>query len=252
MGERAGTEGGLDLSNKSKSGTKSGTRSATKPAPARPKPRLYLATPVVDDAAALAAELPGLLATADVAAVLVRLKETDQRGMISRVKALAPAVQKAGAALLIDGHAELVARAGADGAHLTGIAALEEAIGSLKPDRIAGAGGLVTRHDSMAAGEMGADYVLFGEPDARGQRPSAQAIAERLEWWAELFEPPCVGFATSAVEACEFAAAGADFVLVGDAVWSDPRGPKAALADAEAAIGKGYADATAPADTAQG
>ncbi|WP_300255953.1 thiamine phosphate synthase [Bradyrhizobium sp.] len=240
------------MSNKSKSGTKSGTRSATKPAPARPKPRLYLATPVVDDAAALAAELPGLLATADVAAVLVRLKETDQRGMISRVKALAPAVQKAGAALLIDGHAELVARAGADGAHLTGIAALEEAIGSLKPDRIAGAGGLVTRHDSMAAGEMGADYVLFGEPDARGQRPSAQAIAERLEWWAELFEPPCVGFATSAVEACEFAAAGADFVLVGDAVWSDPRGPKAALADAEAAIGKGYADATAPADTAQG
>jgi len=62
----------------------------------------------------------------------------------------------------------------------------------------------------MAAGEAGADYVLFGEPDAKGQRPSVEAIAERLQWWAELFEPPCVGFAASREEAYEFAAAGAD------------------------------------------
>ena len=47
------------------------------------------------------------------------------------------------------------------------------------------------------ADEAGADYVLFGEPDARGQRPSIEAIAERLQWWAELFEPPCVGYAAS-------------------------------------------------------
>ena len=220
---------------------------STKPAPARPAPRLYLATPVIDDPASLVAELPGLLAAADVAAVLVRLKETDQRTMISRIKTLAPAVQNAGAALLVDGHVELVARGGADGAHLTGVAALEEAMPSLKPDRIAGIGGLATRHDSMRAGEMGADYVLFGEPDARGQRPSAQAIAERLDWWAELFEPPCIGFATSIEEASEFAAAGADFVLVGDVIWNDPRGAKAALADADAAIKRAYAEATASA-----
>ena len=99
----------------------------------------------------------------------------------------------------------------------------------LKPDRIAGVGGLSTRHDSMAAGEAGADYVLFGEPDAKGQRPSVEAIAERLQWWAELFEPPCVGFAASREEAREFAAAGADFVLVGDFIWADPRGAAAAL-----------------------
>ena len=95
---------------------------------------------------------------------------------------------------------------GADGAHLNGLAALEDALPSLKPDRIAGVGGLATRHDSMAAGELGADYVLFGEPDANGQRPSVEAIAERLQWWDELFEPPCVGFAASREEAAEFAA----------------------------------------------
>jgi thiamine-phosphate pyrophosphorylase len=172
--------------------------------------------------------------------------------MISRVKALAPAIQDGGAALVLDGHVELVARAGADGAHLTGIAALEEALPSLKPDRIAGVGGLTTRHDSMAAGEAGADYVLFGEPDAKGQRPSAEAIAERLQLWAELFEPPCVGFAASREEAYEFAAAGADFVLVGDFIWDDPRGAAAALMDVEQAIRQAYTAMPGKAEAEQG
>jgi thiamine-phosphate pyrophosphorylase len=214
-------------------------------------PRLYLATPVVDDPQALIASLPGLLTGADVAAVLVRLKMADQRGMIATVKALAGPIQNAGAALLLDGHVELVARSGADGAHLTGIAALEEAAPSLKPDRIAGVGSLATRHDSMIAGELGADYVLFGEPDATGYRPSVEAIAERLQWWAELFEPPCVGFAASREEAHAFAAAGADFVLVGDFVWADARGAAAALADAEQAIRHAYAAAPAKAKAGQ-
>jgi thiamine-phosphate pyrophosphorylase len=225
-----------------RSGSKEGCIDlATKPAPPRPVPRLYLATPDVDDPKDLLARLPRLLAAADVAAVLVRLKLTDQRTMISRIKALAPAIQNKGAALLLDGHVELVARAGADGAHLTGIEALQDALPSLKPDRIGGVGGLATRHDSMAAGELGADYVLFGEPDPRGQRPSVEAIAERLQWWDELFEPPCVGFAGSRDEAFEFAAAGADFVLVGDFIWANPRGAEAALIEAEQAIRQAHA-----------
>lgn len=207
----------------------------------RPVPRLYLATPLVDDPSALIASLPDILANADVAAVLLRLALTDQRTMISRIKALAPAIQESGAALLLHGHVELVARAGADGAHLTGIDVMQDALSTLKPDRIAGVGGLITRHDSMAAGEAGADYVLFGEPDIRNQRPSVEAIAERLQWWAELFEPPCVGFAASVTEAGEFAAAGADFVLLGDFIWADPRGAAAAVVDVEQAIRQNHA-----------
>src|SRR5436305_4343980 len=143
MEGRSGKEGGIDL--------------ASGPVPARPVPRLYLATPEVDDASPWLASLPGLLASADVAAVLLRLKPTDQRTMTSRIKTLAPAIQDSGAALLLDGDVELVARTGADGAHLSGVAALAEALPSLKPNRIAGARGLTSRHDSMAAGELGAD-----------------------------------------------------------------------------------------------
>jgi thiamine-phosphate pyrophosphorylase len=211
-----------------------------KAAPPRPMPRLYLATPVVEAPSALAASLGETLAAADIAAVLLRLQPVDQRTMITRVKALAPAIQAKGAAVLLDGNVELVARSGADGAHLTGIAAMEDALSSLKPDRVAGVGGLVTRHDSMSAGEAGADYVLFGEPDAKGQRPSVAAIAERLQWWAELFEPPCIGFAASRQEAHEFATAGADFVLVGDLIWTDSRGPAAALADVQRTIRQAF------------
>jgi len=214
---------------------------ASKPVPPPPTPRLYLATPVVDDPSSLATNLPALLQKADVAAVLVRLATTDQRTMITRIKALAPVIQSSGAAMLIEGNVELVARGGADGAHLPGLAPLQDALPSLKPDRIAGCGGLSTRHNAMAAGEAGADYVLFGEPDTKGQRPSTEAITERLQWWAELFEPPCVGYAATLDEAREFAAAGADFVLVGDVIWNDARGAAAALVDAEKAIQRGYA-----------
>ena len=225
---------------------------ATRSAPPRPVPRLYLATPIVDDPSPLIASMPALLAADDIAAVLLRLAPTDQRTMIARIKALAPSIQSGGAALLIDGPVELVARAGADGAHLSGIEALQDALPTLKPDRIAGVGGLATRHDSMTAGEAGADYVLFGEPDAQGQRPSNDAISERLQWWAELFEPPCVGFAASIAEAGEFAAAGADFVLVGNFIWADPRGAAPALMDAGQAIRQRHVVTTGKARAEQG
>lgn len=220
--------------------------------PPRPQPRLYLATPPIADPAVLLTRLPPLLADFDIAAVLIRLVPADERGMISCVKALAPAVQASGAALLIERYYGLVARSGADGANVSGIDAMQEAMPSLKPDRIVGVGELHTRHDSMTAGEAGADYVLFGEPDPHGERPSSDAIFERLQWWAELFEPPCVGYAMTLEETGLFARAGADFIMVSDFIWTDTRGPQAALADAAEAIARSnHTGAAIPANIEQ-
>jgi thiamine-phosphate pyrophosphorylase len=226
--------------------------STSKPAPPRPLPRLYLATPPIDDPQSLVGDLPALLAEADVAAVLLRLKPSDPRTLISRIKALAPAIQESGAALLLDGHVDLVARGGADGAHLPDLEAFEEALPTLKPDRIAGVGGLATRHDSMTAGELGADYVLFGEPDQKGQRPSMAAICDRLQWWDEVFELPSVGFAGTLEEVGAFAAAGADFILASDFIWTASEGPVAALRAAMEAIHKTHAAKPATAEAPQG
>jgi thiamine-phosphate pyrophosphorylase len=205
-------------------------------AAARPNPRLYVVTPAVSDPAALAGKLREMFAAADVAAVLLRLQDEDERSLINRVKAAAPAVQAAGAALLLDGRPGIVARSGADGAHLTGTEALQAALPSLKPDFIAGSGGIHSRHDAMVAAETGADYIMFGEPDAGGQHPSREAVLDRVAWWAEVFETPCVGYAPALDAIDALVAAGADFVAVGDALFEDPRGPRAAAAEAAARL----------------
>ena len=119
--------------------------------------------------------------------MLLRLADSDERTLVNRAKAIAAVVQPRDIALLLDGRPDIAIRAGADGAHLTGIAALTAALGALKPDRIAGAGGLRSRHDAMLAAEAGADYVMFGEPDrsaaSENQEPPGlrhRAGADRL------------------------------------------------------------------------
>src|SRR5215831_1988947 len=187
----------------------------------RPAPRLYLVTPQLVDPSGFTRQLTAALDAGDVAAVLLRRAEIDERTLINCAKALAPAVQSKDAALLLDGRPDLVARAGADGAHLTGLAAFSNAVEQLKPERIAGAGGLVTRHDAMLAAEQGADYVMFGEPSVEGQRPALPAIEERVAWWAEVFEIPCVGYAASLDDIAPLVTAGADFIALGDFLWRE-------------------------------
>jgi len=195
-----------------------------------PTARLYLVAPELVDPTATRDLLAPALAAAGVAAVLLRLPAADERTLINRIREIAPLVQDRGTALLIYGRPDLVARAGADGAHVGGIAALQEATAALKPDRIVGAGGLASRHDAMVAAEAGADYVMFGDPDPAGKRPSFEAIRERVEWWAEVFEIPCVAYAASLAEVGPLAAA--EFVALGPSVLADPRGPGAAVAEA--------------------
>src|SRR5215470_3773114 len=146
----------------------------------RPRPRLYILTPAVSDEAALSGVLAEIFGAVDVASVLLRLPDADERSLINKVKAAAGGVQGAGAALLVDGRPDIVGRAGADGAHLAGPDALQAAIRTLKPNYIAGA-----------------DYVMFGEPDAAGAHPSGDAVIDRVAWWAEVFEIPCVAHATA-------------------------------------------------------
>jgi thiamine-phosphate pyrophosphorylase len=203
----------------------------------RSGPRLYLVTPPLD-APALAATLAAALEAADVAAVLARVPAAGDATLIEQVQAIAPAVQNLGVALLLDGHPEGVEPAGADGAHVAGLVALDAALPALKPRYIVGCSGLSSRHDAMVAGERGADYVMFGEPARDGHRPAFAAVLDRVAWWAQLFEVPCVGWAMNLDEVAALAAAGADFVAIADAMWAGPGDPGAAVAAAAAQMRK--------------
>jgi thiamine-phosphate pyrophosphorylase len=77
---------------------------------------------------------------------------------------------------------------------------------------------------------------MFGEPDSAGRRPSFEAIVERVAWWAEVFQPPCVGFADAADEITPLARAGADFVALGAWIWTASAGPAAAVRTAAAEL----------------
>jgi thiamine-phosphate pyrophosphorylase len=196
--------------------------------PRREAPRLYLVTPPLGEPDEIANDLADALNATDIAAVLVRLNDDgDEAGLLARIKTLRILIQSNGAALLLDGHPALVGPAEADGAHLAGADALRAAAASLKPKYIAGCGALASRHDAMMAGESGADYVMFGEPN--GARSAVDAVVERVAWWAEIFQIPCVAYAAEVDEVEALVRAGADFVAVGEAIWRDRQKLGAAL-----------------------
>ncbi|RBP18234.1 thiamine-phosphate pyrophosphorylase [Roseiarcus fermentans] len=187
-----------------------------------PRCSLTLITPPLspESAPAFAGIFAEAVAAAPVASARVRFAPGADGDARAIVAPLLKAAAAADCALILDGDPRRVARLGADGAHVEGVdEALDAALDSLKPERIVGAGGLRMRDDAMTAGEKGADYVMFGEP--RGETPSMalELLLERVGWWAEIFETPCVAYAESIDAARRLAAAGADFVAADDIVW---------------------------------
>lgn len=204
-------------------------------------PQLYLVTPLIEDAAAFAPRLAAACAAAPVAAVHLVLPDADERTTIKRIKALAPAAQETGAAVLVTAPPQVAVRGGADGVHLSVFdeKALSALLSELQPERIVGIAGIETRDEAMAAGEAGVDYVMFGEPDAEGRFPPLDDVIERVSWWAELFSVPCVGFAPTLADAERMAETGAEFVALGDAVFGASGGEAEAVKEAAKRIRAG-------------
>jgi thiamine-phosphate pyrophosphorylase len=206
-----------------------------------PRCSLYLVTPLLSaaDAHAFGEIFAGALGAAPIACALVRFASGSDAHAEAIVAPLLRSARSADCALLIENDARAAARLGADGVHVVGVGeGLDVAIKRLKPGRIVGVGSLFTRDEAMTAGEMGADYVMFGEPRGGAQTTglaSLVSLTERVAWWAEVFETPCVAFAQTVEVAGTLADAGADFVALGDAIWA-ASSPAAAVRDAQAVI----------------
>ncbi len=203
-----------------------------------PNARLYLITPVLRDVGAFSAKLAEACAAGDVAAVMARFAVADERSLINAVKAAAAPIQGNGAALIVAAEgdfdlASVAARGGADGVHIEAdLAVVRELRERLKSDRALGVGAIRTRDDAMMLGEVGVDYLMFGEPRPDGFLPPLEKVIERASWWAEIFETPCVAFAPTIADVPKLAATGAEFVALGAAVWDHEAGPAAAIRDA--------------------
>ena len=122
---------------------------------------------------------------------------------------------------------------GADGAHVAGAGAeLAEAWPACSPSgssarALCGA----RRRDERGRGGRRLRDVR-GAAAARIDAASLAERSERVGWWAEIFETPCVAFARPLDAVGALAAVGADFVALGDAVWSARRRQRRARGDA--------------------
>lgn len=208
------------------------------PAQASPHCSLYLVTPplAVADADAFAGIFREALEAAPIACALLRLALDSLTNAEAVAAPFLRAAIDADCALLIENDAGLAARLGADGVHVAGAGEdLVAAIKRLKPKRIVGAGSLRGRDEAMTAGEIGADYVMFGGSLGGARAMGLKSLAEQVAWWAEIFETPCVAYADTIDAAGPLADAGADFVALGEAIWGSSS-PVAAARQAHALI----------------
>lgn len=195
------------------------------------RPRLFLITPPSFETAEMATKLSEALAGGDVACVLIYMSEAGARDVEAAAELLVPIAQEAGAAALIYGDTQAAGRTGADGVHVDkSLDDIKMAVESFQPAKIVGAGGTKLKHEDMETAETGIDYLFFGKLDLEEQDEAHPKTLSKADWWAELFETPCVALGGKTLHSVEAAAAtGADFVALKDAVWTHTNGPAAAV-----------------------
>jgi thiamine-phosphate pyrophosphorylase len=197
------------------------------------RPRLVLVASPHTSAERFRAALSG----GDVASVILAAEGVDAETLQSSAKVLAPLAQSRDAAFIVENDTRVAGRVGADGVHVTtSIPDLRDAIASLRPRKIVGAGNLRSRHEAMEAGELNPDYVFFGRLDGDNNDGIFDKTAELAAWWAPTFVLPTVVMGGRLVASVvDGAATGAEFVALARAVF-DARDPAAAVAEANALL----------------
>ncbi|MDX2265110.1 MAG: thiamine phosphate synthase [Hyphomicrobiales bacterium] len=165
----------------------------------------------------------GLVACVLLEASYLAASDDDARGLIV-------VAAEHGVPTLVEAGAETAERLSAGGVHLphslSNKATIAGARARLGDAAAIGAEAGVSRHLAMELGEAGADYVSLGG----GGRHDVGQIENIVRWWSELIETPCVAWHSGGhAEASRLAAAGADFLAVGDLVWDADCSPREAI-----------------------
>jgi thiamine-phosphate pyrophosphorylase len=194
---------------------------------------IYLISPesVTTPAAldAFAAQLEQALATDQVAAFQLRLKNVSDEWIEIATKRLLPLCQAKDTAFILNDRPDLAVKLGCDGAHVSADEDMPfaKARAILGDDLILGATCRGSRDLAFEAGDEGADYVAFGAffPSTT-KAVKATVGLDILEWWDEIAVLPSVAIGGLNAENCgPVYKAGADYICVVSAVWDHPKGP---------------------------
>ncbi len=193
--------------------------------------QLYLISPL-ETGGHFPQQLSNALEAGPVAAFQFRVKDIDQEAAARLAGPLKAICDKFDVAFIVNDDVALAKRLGADGVHLgQSDASLKNARAELGNDMQIGVTCHDSRHLAMEAGEGGADYVAFGAffPTTTKQTFHTPEL-DILEWWSAMMEIPCVAIGGITPENCQpLIDAGADFLAVSGAVWTDPEGPAHAI-----------------------
>jgi thiamine-phosphate pyrophosphorylase len=204
--------------------------------------RLYLITPPAFDPDKFAAELEAALTGGDVACLQLRLKEVDDDVIRRATTVLKPIAEAHDVAFIMNDRPDLAAALDCDGVHVgEEDMPYAEARRLMGPDRIVGVTCGNSRHRAITAAEAGADYVAFGAffPSPTKGGAKYRANPDVLRDWSETTVVPCCAIGGITQENCgPLVEAGADFLAVISAIWSYPKGPRAAVADFNAVFAR--------------
>jgi thiamine-phosphate pyrophosphorylase len=194
--------------------------------------RLYLITPPALDPEQFANELEEALAGGDVASLQLRLKDIEDDAVRRATRILKPIAQERGVAFIMNDRPDLAAELDCDGVHI-GVEDMPyaQARRLLGPDHIVGVTCGASRDRAIAAAEAGADYVAFGAffPSAT-KAAQHHADPELLRDWSETTVVPSCAIGGITQQNCgPLVEAGVDFLAVIGAIWSHPKGPRAAV-----------------------
>jgi thiamine-phosphate pyrophosphorylase len=198
--------------------------------------RLCLVTPADRGAGECARLVADALAGGDVAVVIVT--GVDEQQLQALAEAVVPVAIDRGVAALIHNDTRIAGRVRADGIHIdTGPDDVAAAVAAARGKRMVGAGEIRTRHEAMLNAQAEPDYLFFGLLDGDRDGEIFPPALDLAAWWCEVAVIPAVVMGGNAVASVEAARDdGIDFVALRRAVWDDPRGPAAAVADANARL----------------
>lgn len=186
-----------------------------------PACQLYLISPL-DVGGAFPDRLARALDAGLVAAFQFRVKGLDEHEAARLAEPLVRICADRETAFIVNDSIALAKRLGADGVHLgQQDGSVADARARLGKAAQIGVTCHDSRHLAMEAGEAGADYVAFGAffPSSTKETKHV-AEPELLQWWARLFELPCVAIGGITAANCRpLVQAGADFLAVSHAVW---------------------------------
>jgi thiamine-phosphate pyrophosphorylase len=194
------------------------------------QPQIYLITPPEFELETFPAQLAAVLDAHDIACVRLALATRDEDRISRAADALREVTHARDVALVITDHLQMVERLGLDGVHLQdGARTVRHARKELIEDAIVGTHCGVSRHDGMAAGEGGADYVSFGPVQAGTLGDGSFAEMDLFQWWSEVIEVPIVAEGALDLDMIRKLAPFTDFFGVGDEIWGSDN-PAAILA----------------------